>query len=251
MKPTLGFINHVSKYPHATGEMYRSLRKHHPNNPIIFNVDGKNNWYPYNEALEEDNGNAEFFFHKDSLGYPPYNTKQVLEFLKRTYISVLKLNTEYFCHLEDDCFILNELTVDPDWQIAGHVITHGNNIPVEIIMDIKNFNYDVFGHDIKLKTNYYGAGGGTIMKSKTFLDNYDDITTFIEKNWQLYLNFYPPSGYLDCFMVLYYMLCGEEYTPNSNIYNIFPEDNTSTEEELMEKYKDKYQLVHNWKRYYV
>lgn len=251
MKPTLGFINHVSKYPDATAINYQSLRYHHPNDPVIFNIDGKEHWYPYNEALLDEYGNTEFIFHKNSLGYPPYTTEKVLEFLKRIYISVLKLNTDYFCHLEDDCYILNELTVNPEWEIAGHVITHGNNIPIEVIRDIEYYlDAQFFDRNIKLKTNYYGAGGGTIMKSKTFLDNYDHVTTFIEKNWKEYLNFYSPSGYLDCFMVLYYMLCGKEYTPNPNIYNIFPEDRTSTMEELVEKYKDKYQLVHNWKKYY-
>ena len=246
---TLGFWNQVSKYPKATLASYTSIIECEPNSPIFWSVDG-NCSHNYNPNDYGDD--IEWLFNKENLGYPPYNKNKVLEFLKRMYIGVLKLNTDYVCLFEDDCLILNSIAVNPMWEIAGHNITHGNKIPNSILDNTRLFSGRT------PITDYYGAGGGTIFKSSTFIKKYSKITQYIEEYWHLYeRDYYPQCGYLDCFLTIYFMLCGKDYTPNKKLYNLDPHDPTeqfliknSFHKNLANSYKKDYDIIHGTKLYY-
>lgn len=248
--PTLGFLNHVSTQPEATEIAYMSIREHHPDAPFFFSVDGVENWDNYSHpSLYE---NTEWLFNKEKLGYPPYNRFQIIEWLRRTYIAILKLDCDFVQMVEDDCLIINPIQIDPTWELAGHVITEGNKIDPFILTEIERIS------KVKPKTDYYGAGGGSIFKSSTFLENYHRITAYIKQWWGLYeLKYFPQCGYMDCFLNLFYLLCGKDYLPNFKMKNLDPhnaEENiisrTYEKEQIEELYKNDFDIIHNWKRYY-
>lgn len=240
---SLGFINHVSTQPIATGFCLNSIREFYPNSPVVFSVDGYENYQNY--KLPQIYDNIEWLYNTAKLGYPPYTKEQVLEWLLRTYICVLKLHTDYFMMVEDDLLILNHIEIDPSWECVGHVITHGNIIPSSFLPD---------GY----QTNYYGNGGGSIFKTETFLENYEKITDHFYAYWWKYeRDFYPQCGYMDCFMTIYFMLCGKQYTPNTRMLNLDPHTVEGRQETfdmspsiLANKYKLKYDVIHNTKFYY-
>ncbi len=244
MSSKIGFLNHVSTHPEATDACFVSINKTHPTSPVVLSVDGLDNFKYYTDKIMVYT-DVEWIFNKNKLGYPPYDRYQILEWLKRTYLSVLKLNTDYFMMVEDDLFVLNNIKLDPEWQCVGHVITEGNKIHPLILEEIERIS------KVKPKTDYYGAGGGSIFKSSTFINNYQWVTDYIKQWWSLYeLHYHPECVYMDCYMVLYYMLCGKDYTPNNRLLNLWPVDNNSTDKEIKLLYSKEYDIVHNIKSYY-
>lgn len=246
---TLGFINHISNHPYATQKVLDNIREFYPNAPIFLSVDGScSDRYTFDQYINED---YEWLFNNLKLGYPPYSKEQVLEWLKRMYIGVLKLNTKHFCMIEDDCIILNPITYDEDWECVGHVIPRGNKINPFILEEIERIS------KVKPKTDYYGNGGGSIFKIETFIDNYPKIIKYFEQWWSLYhIHFYPQCGYMDCYMTLFYMLCGKDYTPNPRLKNLDPHSefeitlSKTNETNIIMLYKNEYDMVHNWKAFY-
>jgi hypothetical protein len=244
---TLGFYNSVSSYPQATTESLRSIKEHNPNSPIYIAVDGnKHSIEPYTNLSSTYKNTTVSAHYEASIGYCPYNRWQIREWLQRMFLGVSWMNTTHFCLWEDDILCTQPVTVDDSWECAGHVITHGNKIPSHILDEIYRFS------GIKPETDYYGAGGGSIFRTKTFVDNYWMILDYItSRAWDIYQKYYwPQAGYIDCFMVLYYLLCGKSYTPNPNIINLWPTDYTTEWEDLKKQYGQQYQLLHNTKRYY-
>lgn len=244
---TLGFINHVSNHFIATQTSIESVRAFYPDAPIFLSVDGS-----YDVRFRNNQIADELLFNKHALGYPPYEKNQVLEWLKRMYIGVLKIGTDHFMMLEDDVIIVNPIQYDDYVECLGHNITHGNKIPDTIMRDLNRLGK--YFH----KTDYYGNGGGSIFKSSTFLENYRSITSYWDRWWNLYkVHFYPQCGYMDCYMTLFYMLAGKPYTPNTRMINIDPHDpeqvkliKTASVACITELYKNDYDIVHGVKFYY-
>lgn len=245
---TLGFINHVSNQFIATHNVITNIREFYIDAPIFLSVDGKYD----NRFRTTFIGTNDILFNEINLGYPPYNKASILEWLKRMYIGVLKLNTNHFMMLEDDCVILNQIKFNENIECLGHVIDHGNKIHNSIIHEIENFSKK------QPLIDYYGTGGGSIFKSSTFLNNYYRIIDYIDNHWTLYEDIYHPQcGYMDFYMVLFYMLCGKDYTPNIRLKNLDPhnayENNISkngTIDEIKKLYETDYDCVHNWKLFY-
>ena len=63
--------------------------------------------------------------------------------------------------MEDDVLTQSEIVVDPSWECAGHY-------------------YPESGMDGK---NWYGAGGRSVFKVNTFLDNFHKIYDFIDDDF--------------------------------------------------------------------
>ncbi|HMH10810.1 MAG TPA: hypothetical protein VK553_08885, partial [Candidatus Nitrosopolaris rasttigaisensis] len=102
------------------------------------------------------------------------------------------------------------------------------------------------------KETRYGAGGGSIFKCSTFIDNYARVTKFIETNWDHIETYYwPQCGYMDAYLTIYYLLCGREYTKNPRMINLWPADYTSTPEDIIKIYNGQIDIVHNYKRFYT
>lgn len=238
---TLGFINHVSNHPKATWECYQSIRKFYPDAPYFFSVDGGCRYqYEASEWLQE-----EFLSNTTQLGYPPYTKDKVLEWLKRMYIGFLKLGTDHVCMVEDDMMVLGPIQYPEDVECFGHNITIGNDIHGTLLHEIESFSKKA------IKATKYGAGGGSIFKASTFIDNYAKLTEYIDKNWYVFEEYYwPQCGYMDCYMVLYYLLCGKDYTPNKRMINLWPADYTTAPEDIIKTYSGDMEIVHNYKRFY-
>lgn len=247
---SLGFVNQVSNHPHATEISLDSVRMFYPDAPIFLSVDGGGDL----QYIEQNIGhpNVEWLFNTTKLGYPPYSKLQVLEWFKRLYIGVLKLNTDHFMMIEDDVIILNPIKYDSWVECLGHNITHGNKIPEFIMIEIQRISKQM------AVTDYYGNGGGSIFKSSTFIENYHKITKYFNQWWYLYeLNFHPPCGYMDCYMTLFYMLCGKPYTTNERMINLDPHTNHGRDiiahyniSQITELYADEFDIVHGVKHYY-
>lgn len=238
---TLGFIDHVSNYRPATLNVFASVRKFYPNSPIFISVEGDN----YDDCQAWDR-NIEWLYNNTKLGYPPYTKDKVLEWLKRMYIGMLKLGTDHVMMVEDDMLVIDIIQYSKNIECFGHNITIGNYIHKSLLHEIETFSK----HPVYEFTQY-GAGGGSIFKCSTFIDNYARVTNYIDKNWDWIETIYwPECGYMDAFLTIFYLLCGKEYSKNPRMINLWPADYTSTPEELIATYGGDIDIIHNYKRFY-
>lgn len=250
----IGFLSHLSIYPTATWESRHTIRRKYPNNPIFYSIDGEcqDNYISYPTQFTYNN--IEWLFNRNRLGYPPYTKEKALEWLKRTYIGVLKLNTEYTVLWEDDCILLNHIRIQPNSGLFHHNITHGNKIPISILDNITINN----GFNSYPGTDYYAAGGGTIFKTESFCRGYYHAIKFLDENWEFYEKEYSPQiGYSDCFLTLYFMILGIKCTPNPRLYNLDPHNLEQSHliknaliNELAKIYEKDYDILHGCKKYY-
>jgi hypothetical protein len=241
--PTIGFYSHPNIYPRATKFMLENLRKYYPTAPVVISCDNND---IYGELCEKHN----VIYHKNNwaLGGPTqpygYNKQKSLEWLDRLHRGVLELHTDFFVMMEDDVIILSKIELHDDWEVVGHVLQYPGQVPpIPLkLMDIIQQYSGVFP-----KKNYYTTGGGSIFKSLTFLENYDRIRKWFDDNIEeIQRTIYPTLGWIDCYMTVFYLLCGKELTENTRFYNIWP---TNIPFDLS-TIPTEYDLVHNFKDYY-
>lgn len=216
----IGFYIHVNTKPKATIACLESVRKFYPDAPISMSCD---NAYDFTEEAKRFKC---FYKHNNrTLGYPiqPYGYKKndILEWVDRMHEGVSNFpETDYFCMLEDDVIILSKLTIDSSWEMAGVPFQYEGQvpaIPVALLNLIENFSGK------RPKTNVYNCGGGSIFKTSTFLNNYNKIIQFFNINLDhIQENIYPTIGWMDCFMCVYYYLCGADLIENKRLYNNLP-----------------------------
>lgn len=238
---TIGFFNCVSTQPKATEHSVQSIRKFHPDSFFMIACDAGPDYYTLCKQY-----NIEYYHSQKNLSYPVqpygYRKEKILEWLSRFYIACIKTDTTHLMMVEDDVVLVKPVTVEDDWEVAGHATTHANLFHPEFTKMIHEYSGvypDVQG---------YGAGGGSIFKVKTFLDNYFGVVEFIDKNADyIQDNFYPTMGWMDCYMTYYYLLCGKKYTNNPYLFNIWPTDKNYDINNVPSEMK----IVHNYKNYYV
>lgn len=239
---TLGFYNHVNTKPQATIASLESIRKFYPTAPIALSCD---NAYDFTDIAKQYNA---FYEHNDvTLGYPVqpfgYRKSQILEWSDRMYRGVSRLYTDYFVMMEDDVHVVSAIEIDPTWEMAGHMYSPGQVylIPDELLDMISTFS------GIRPKTNYYNCGGGSIFKTSTFLTNYSRVRDFFDVNLDyIQDNIYPTAGWMDCYMCLFYYLCGKDLVQNIRLYNNWP---IKIPFEMRDVPVGTY-LIHNFKDYY-
>ena len=215
---TVGFYNHVNTKPKATEASLQSIRKFYPDAPIAISCD---NAYDYTEMCKTYN--AHYEFNNVTLGYPVqpfgYRKDKILEWSDRMYRGVSTLGTDYFVMMEDDVHVIAPIDIDPTWEMAGHIYSDGQ---VYLIPDALLDMIGIFS-GVKPTTNYYNCGGGSIFKTATFLNNYEKVRKFFD----VYLDgiqdkIYPTAGWMDCYMCLFYYLCGKPLVQNKRLYNNWP-----------------------------
>jgi len=253
-KTSLGFYSHVSSHPVATWESGRMIRKYHPNAPIFLSLDGNADLeqYRYTAIML----GAEWMVNKATMGYPVqpygYQREKVLEWFKRLYIGFAKMDVSHVMMWEEDSLFLGPVEFDENWGMACHNIQVGNEIHPGVLTLIQDFS------DKKPKTKRYGSGGCSIFKREPLLEHYHEIYKWLDGNLDWIQNsFYPQLGWMDCLMTVVYMLCGEDYHVNPQLYNLDPH---SSEELLLskaspeivgEKFKNTpYTIIHNYKHWY-
>lgn len=189
--------------------------------------------------------NCDYRFYTKKVGYPSYNLEKILLWFERFRYACLKCNTSHIMMMEDDVWIKKNITVDDSWEMAGHNITVGNIIPKNIIDSITEFSGK------KPLTNQYGCGGGSIFKVSTFLDNYDRVIEWFKLNHDTFQQQYNPLGYMDCYMVVYYMLCAKDYDVNSYMTDSHHHTNDRYDfDKFVKDQPEHIEIVNNYKKYY-
>ncbi len=240
---TLGFYIHVNTKPKATEFCLQNIRKFYPVAPIAVSCD---NAFDYTEMCKTYS--ALYHHNHSSLGYPvnPYGYRltQVIEFLDRMYAGVKTLGTDYFIMMEDDAVLVNEVQIDDSWDMAGQPLLYEGQVPImpeQFLTRIEVFS------GVRPKQNFYNCGGGSIFKTSTFLDNFEMVRDFYIKNLEwIQNNVYPTIGWMDCFMCVFFLLCGKDVNQNHRLYNIWP---TVIPFDLS-SVPDGIDIVHNFKDYY-
>lgn len=239
----IGFYSHVNVVPNATRACLESVRKFYPDAPIVLSCD---NGYDFSEMA----GKYNTLYHHNSnvaLGYPVqpygYKKKNALEWLDRMYRGVSLLDTEYYCMLEDDVLLVSNITIDKNWQMAGHPFLFEDQVPrmPEVLMTaIEKFSGK------RPSTDTYNCGGGSIFKTSTFVDNYSRVREFLDENFNFIQNYvYPTIGWMDCLMCTYFYLCGADQVENKRLYNILPRMIP-----FNFVYPEGTEIIHNFKDYY-
>ena len=237
---SLGAIHFVYDNKVATEESIKSFKKFYPNNYYCLiedaGIDHIELTKKYSHISSHRYDTNLGYFGKN--GVSGYSKSEVLEWLHRFYVACKFLDTTHVVMMEDDVHILNPVTLKDTDEVLGHG-GPGNTFPQELINIITDFS--------GIKPNYcrYGAGGGTIFNVKTYLDNYHKIRDFLIINFDHIHKIYPEMGWMDCFMDVFYFLCGKTRTNSTKLYNIWPESRSFDLNQISD-----YEIVHGYKKYY-
>lgn len=194
-----------------------------------------------------------YVYYNKKLGGPQqpygYEIDSVLEFLDRfreaCYLSYSVNRIEHIMMAEDDVWLLKPVTVNPNWQMACHNITVGNELPPSLLDEIEQFSGK------RPKNIHYGGGGGSIYNAKTFLEYYDDVTHWFRINGdRIIKEEYATFGWIDCFMVVYYYLCGKEYSINPHLTDTHNHAPGFDYDSFVANQPPEIEIINNYKRYY-
>ena len=86
----------------------------------------------------------------------------------------------------------------------------------------------------------------------TFLKNYTRIAKLINEQWDyIQDNLYPTIGWMDCYMVAYYMFCGKDYTENPCMTDTHHHTNDGWDyDKFVNEQPENIEIVNNYKKYY-
>lgn len=242
----ISFFHIASVYPKSTENIIKNVRIHHPNDFYFLGVDGVNT-RSYEYLVEPYKLNYRHFYAK--VGGPVsnygYYLDGTLEFLRRFRAACALCKTSHIMMIEDDVLLIKPVTVEPEWEMACHNIeSWGNKLPDLLLEKIENYS------GYKPKIGNYCAGGGSIFKVSTFLENYDRIVKWFEDNFNEIQSYYPTIGYIDCFMNVYYYLCGKDYIANPYMVDTHNHIPGFDYEEFINRLPKEIQIINNYKKYY-
>lgn len=196
--------------------------------------------------------NLDFHLFPDRLGYPVYpkgyTGSGVYAWLKRLQRACESAETSHVIMMEDDVFVRQPITVKHDWAIAAHELNpdgRGNAIAPEVMEIIETFAGRRPG------THQYAAGGGSIFNVDIFLKNFDQVAGFFQEHTDVIAeNFYPQIGWIDCFMTVYYMLAGHEYTINPHLTDTHHHQPGFDWDGFVAAQPAEIEIINNYKKYY-
>jgi hypothetical protein len=231
----------------STEYVVKNIRSFYPDAPYHL---GSDNAMDFSDIALENNTNYKHYDVK--LGGPkqPYGweIEGVLEFLSRfkdACILAQASNIDHVVMAEDDVILLRHVTPLPHWEMACHNIVGGNFIPPQVIKMIEEYSGK------KITKFEYGGCGGSIFNAKTFLENYDSVTAWFKEHGHYIIhNLYPTFGWVDCFMVVYYHLCGKEYTTNPHLTDTHNHTIGFDYDGFISKLGEEIQIINNYKKYY-
>ena len=225
----------------STGKIVENIRKHYPY-PTYYMI-GSDAADDLSDIAKDNH--CHYKWHKDKVGYPSYNLEKILIWFERFKDACQNCNTSHIMMTEDDVWIKKQITVKDEWEMAGWDIKIGNVIPDFIIDSITEFSGK------RPLTNQYGCGGGSIFKVSTFLENYDRVIEWFKKNHDTFQPQYQPLGFMDCYMVVYYMLCGKDYSVNPYLTDTHHHTNDRYDfDKFVRDQPEHIEIVNNYKRYY-
>lgn len=241
---SISFFHIASVYPKSTEFVIENVRKYHPDNYYFLAIDGPR--IEYMNLVKKFN--LDYTLYKEPLGgpVPPYgyNLETTLRFLERFYEACKRCNTTHIIMMEDDVLLLKPVTVEEHWEHTGADTKIGNIIPEPV--------FDLIEKQCGKRptVTQYGAGGGTIFKALTFVENYSIIRKWFEDNFEQIQSYYPTIGYIDCFMNVCYFLCGKDYCGNpfrTDTHNHRPGFDY---EDFVNKQTPEIQIINNYKKFY-
>ena len=244
----IAFFHIGSNNRPATEYVVKNIRSFHPKSPYLLASDNALNFFDIAQENKTD-----YVHYIEKLGGPKqpygYEIDSVLHFLERfryaCHHAYVVHNCEHIMMAEDDVILVNPVTINPNWQMACHNITYGNELPIPLLDAIEEFCG-------KRPTSvHYGGGGGSIYNAKTFLEFYDDVTHWFRLNGEHFMkNEYPTLGWIDCFMVVYYFLCGKDYSVNPNMVDTHNHSPGFDYDSFISKQPKEIQIINNYKRFY-
>jgi hypothetical protein len=228
----------------STEKVVGNIRQYHPNAYYFLGSDAADD---LSDIAKQYKLNYNYFDEK--LGYPSqpfgYRKEKVLLWLKRFHHAAENCGTSHIMMVEDDVWIKKPITVHDEWEMSCHKISHGNRFPEAVLDMMERFS------GVRPKTDFYGGGGGSIYNVKTFLKNYTKITNYINEQWDyIQDNHYPTIGWMDCFMVSYYMFCGKDYTENPYMTDTHHHQKGFDFDKFVEKQPEHIEIINNYKKYY-
>lgn len=240
---SIAFFHIASVYPKATEIIVENVRKFHPNSYYFLGVD---NTFSYQQVA--DKYKTDYKYYHTKVGGPKgdygYRLDGTIEFLKRFRTACLLSRASHIIMMEDDVLITKPITVDENWEQACANIKVGNIIPEVVITMIEE-------HSGKRPSfTQYGGGGGSIFKVSTFLDNFDKNIAWFEKYFDMIQMVYPTIGYIDCFMNVYYYLCGKDYTANPYLADTHNHRPGFDYETFISNQPPEIEIINNYKKYY-
>jgi len=224
----------------ATRNMVMNIRKHYPNTYYFLASDAA-------DELQDIaiSNSCVYRFYTNKVGYPSYNLEKLLKWFERFKLACEQTDTSHIMMMEDDVWVKKQITLDDTWEMAGHDIRIGNIIPQNIIDSIAEFSGK------RPLTNQYGCGGGSIFKVSTFINNYDRVIEWFKTNHNTFQQQYDPLGYMDCYMVVYYFLCGKDYTINPYMTDSHHHKNDGYDyDKFVNDQPEHIEIVNNYKKYY-
>ena len=228
----------------ATEYVVKNIREHHPDAFYFLGTDAASDLSPIAHKY-----NCHYVHFLDKLGAPTqpygYDIDRVLKFLERFRMACERCDTTHIMMAEDDVLVVKPVTINPEWEMACHDIRIGNIIPESVHDMIERFN----GKRPTFKQ--YGGGGGSIYNVKTFLDNYSKVVKFFETQGDFIMkNLYPTFGWIDCFMVVYYYLCGKDYSVNEHLTDTHHHVAGYDYDGFVASVPDNIEIINNYKKYY-
>ena len=239
----IAFFHLASVYPKATVEIVKNAREHHKREYYFLGVD---NTFSYQQVA--DIYKTDYKFYHNKVGGPKadygYRLDGTIEFLERFRTACRLSRASHIIMMEDDVLIVKPITVNPEWEHACADTKIGNHIPETVLTMIEE-------HSGKRPTfTQYGAGGGSIFKVSTFLDNFDSNIAWFEKYFDMIQMVYPTIGYIDCFMNVYYWLAGKDYSVNPHRADTHNHQPGFDYETFISNQPPEIEIINNYKKYY-
>ena len=240
---SIAFFHMASVYPKATEQIVAAARQYHKKEYYFLGVD---NTFSYQTVA--DKYKTDYKYYHSKLGGPQgdygYRLDGTIEFLKRFRTACILSRSSHIIMMEDDVLIVKPITVNPSWEHACADTIIGNVIPESV-------------HDLieqhcgkRPKFKQYGAGGGSIFKVSTFLDNFDSNIKWFENHFDEIQSYYPTIGYIDCFMNVYYYLCGKDYSVNPYRADTHNHQPGFDYDNFVDELPKEIEIVNNYKKYY-
>jgi len=240
MGKTLGAYYQAYDNLKATEFVLKNFRNVFPDSPIYLISDGGkdlsglakkyNCFYAYLNNLRGG---------PSGVGNDYYDTDTMLEAWRRHKLAVDACGTDYIMILEDDVWVTKPFFFDEDFHMRGGKV--GSSYSLETRQLILSKGGKMHPQAV------YGASGGAIYSSNTFLSIYDSVIEDIRKNESKYLSYVTDDGRncykqiaaIDCSLTFYFNLNGYTYEHADWHADVGRVDNWH-----------KYPVIHSYKEYY-
>ncbi len=186
------------------------------------------------------------------IGYPEiphgFRKPKMLEYLRRFHAAVSLCTASHVVIMEDDVCVINHVSVSEEDEMLVNENAYENPIhPLVLkVLAVASGNPDL--------DSFYGMGGGSIFKRKTFLAAYPGFLQLLEANFEAMQGFYPAIGWTDCIISLAMMFAGKKHSISRQIHELgrWGQDHSGRNYDgIEEKLRSKHAILHHYKKFYA